>query len=119
MHRPLRSIQDIVHRTGRLAFVLALAASAGCVYVDLQEDAVGVRVARSLDEVADCREKGTIGATTKATVAGIGRSEEDVAVELERMARNRAGRLAANTVVPLGPIAEDGSRQFGAYSCPD
>ncbi len=125
MYQRLRSPRSVAPLGfGCVAFlgcvaVLIVTALGGCVHVDLEEQAVAVQVVRSLDDVAQCKKMGTIGTSTKASVGLIDRSEEDVAIELERMARNRAGRLAANTVVPLGPVDENGARQFGAYACPD
>ena len=96
-----------------------LLAAAACVYVDIDDEAKVVGVARSLDEVAHCEPRGRVNAKTTATVALVPRGETSVAVELERLARNDAVGLGANTIVPLGPVSEDGKRSYDAFACPE
>lgn len=108
------------HRTGIGIAALAVAAIAsGCAFVKVDEDALGVEVRKTTDEVADCTQKGTVSASTKANVGFVARGETTVAVELERLARNRAVNLGANVIVPSGPVSAEGTRDYSAWSCPE
>ena len=98
------------------ATVIVLA-STGCSFVDVSEEARAVGVLKTIEEASDCVKKGEISTQTMARVAGVARNETSVAVELERIARNDAIGLAANTIVPLGPVTESGTRRFAAYFC--
>ena len=100
------------------AGLLAIGLLAGaCSWVDVDEEAEAVGVVRTLDEVADCRKVGEIGSNTMSKVGFVARNDTKVAVELERLARNDAAAMGANTIVPLGPVTAEGSRRFGAYVC--
>lgn len=100
------------------AWVLAIGLLAGaCSWVDVDQEAEAVGVLRTLDEVADCRKVGEIGSNTMSKVGFVARNDTKVAVELERLARNDAAAMGANTIVPLGPVTAEGSRRYGAYVC--
>jgi len=100
------------------AWVLATGLLAGaCSWVDVDQEAEAVGVVRTLEEVADCRKVGEIGSNTMSKVGFVARNDTKVAVELERLARNDAVAMGANTIVPLGPVTAEGSRRYGAYVC--
>jgi hypothetical protein len=98
--------------------LLATLLAGGCSWVDLDEEAQQVGVIRTEDEASGCRKVGEVGARTTPKVAGIARDETTVAVELERLARNDAARMGANTILPLGPVTLEGTRRYAAYACP-
>jgi len=102
--------------TGGCLLVPGLLAGA-CSWVDVDQEAEAVGVVRTLDEVADCTKVGEIGANTMSKVGFVARNDTKVAVELERLARNDAAKMGANTIVPLGPVTAEGSRRYGAYFC--
>ena len=106
-------------RVGRVAVLLALLSVAGCAFVQVNENARTVEVRKTEEEVAACVRKGTVSASTKSSVGFIARDETTVAVELERLARNRAVNLGADVIVPLGPVTAEGSREYSAWSCPE
>lgn len=91
----------------------------GCAWVDVEEEARTVAVRRTKTEVVGCTERGRVSAQTRSKVGFIARNETTVAVELERLARNRAAKLGADVIVPTGPVTAEGSRSYSAWSCPD
>lgn len=109
-----------VLRRGAVGLLTAsVMASTGCAFVQVDEEARAVEVRKTEEEVGDCARKGTVSASTKASVGFIARGETTVAVELERLARNRAVKLGANVIVPLGPVTAEGEREYSAWSCPE
>ena len=114
-----RGIESGGLRRGAAALLgLVVIGLSGCAFVQVEEDALAVEVRKTEDEVADCVRKGTVSASTKANVGFIARGETTVAVELERLARNRAVNLGADVIVPLGPVTAEGEREYSAWSCP-
>lgn len=99
------------------SLALALVAG-GCSWVDVDREAEAVGVARTLEEVAHCRKVGEIGSKTMADVGIFSRNDTKVAVELERLSRNDAVGMGANTIVPLGPVTAEGTRRYAAFRCP-
>ena len=97
---------------------LALAVSlTGCATSKLTESGDKVRV---LDpqEVSTCRKLGETNASTTADTLGIERPIETIAKELRLAARNAAGRMGGDTIVPLTVISE-GQQTFEVYKCID
>lgn len=111
------------HRSGQrtglaLAAVgLVAIAATGCVFVQLEEGAEAVRVYEDLEAASACELTRRIGVTTKDGVGIFDRAGEDVELELERLARNHARGLGANAIVPLGPVDENGRREYDAFVC--
>lgn len=106
--------------TGALVLSVAAAVamlSSACSWVEVDEQAEAVGVVRSVEELGDCKKLGEIGANTMSRVGFIARDETRVAVELERLARNDAAAMGANTLVPLGPVTAEGTRRYAAYRC--
>jgi hypothetical protein len=113
-------------KTSKTRIAARAIASAGCLllvaacsWVDLEPEAQAVGVRSTEAEVADCTKRGDINAQTTSSVGFISRNDTKVAVELERLARNRAVGLGANTVVPTGPVTAEGTRAYAAYLCPE
>jgi hypothetical protein len=102
-----------------VATVACLLLASACSWVDLEPEAQAVGVRSTEAEVADCTKRGEINAQTTSSVGFISRNDTKVAVELERLARNRAVALGANTVVPTGPVTAEGTRAYAAYLCPE
>jgi hypothetical protein len=102
-----------------VASAACLLLASACSWVDLEPEAQAVGVRSTEAEVADCTKRGEINAQTTSSVGFISRNDTKVAVELERLARNRAVALGANTVVPTGPVTAEGTRAYAAYLCPE
>jgi hypothetical protein len=77
----------------------------------------GVRLANA-GEVGNCRRLGRTQAQTMSRVVVVERGSERVQEELSRLARNEAGSMGGNTIVPESVI-DEGRQTFGVYSCPN
>ena len=99
--------------------VLAVAglsvALAGCVWVDVKPQAEKVRILTAA-EVGRCKPLGKITSNTADTVWIFTRGKSTVQEELSRLARNHAGGMEGDTVVPTGPAIE-GEQTFNVYRC--
>ncbi len=98
-----------------LASLLVTASLTGCATSGLSEAGDKVRV---LDpqEVASCRKLGETNTQVTASLAGIPRPIETITKELKVIARNAAGRMGGDTVVPLTVISE-GQQTFEVFKC--
>lgn len=99
--------------------VLAIAAalvSAGCQMVPVEEGSEKVRVIEEA-EANSCERVGNTKVKVLEKVMFMGRSEEKMANDLAKLARNEAVEMGANAVMAEGEITE-GSRRFGVYRCP-
>lgn len=67
--------------------------------------------------VSNCRRIGTTSAQTLSKLIVVERGAERLQTELLTLAKNQAGRMNANTIVPESLI-EQGKQRFGVYSCP-
>jgi hypothetical protein len=99
-------------RSFAACLVLGLAA---CTWVKLNESGKGVTVVRAA-EVKDCERVGPVSAEVLYRVLFINRSQTKVASEIQTLARNLAGKLEGNRIVPTSPI-ERGSQTFDVYRC--
>ena len=107
-------------RGAQAALVSFLSTTIGaCAFVRVDESALEVDVRRAEAAMDGCERKGTVSASTQSKVGFVARNETTVAVELERLARNRAVNLDANVIVPEGPVTADGSRDYAAWRCPE
>ncbi len=86
-----------------------------CSFAPIEESGHKVRVLAS-SEVTSCRKLGTTGASVLSTLAGIKRPPETIAKELENVARNAAGSMGGDTIVPKSAI-QQGQRTFFVYKC--
>lgn len=96
-------------------FVMLLALS-GCTWVKVSEQGQSVAVLDASAAV-DCQMLGRLTAISRAKVAGITRSQEKLAIELETIARNEGASMGGNAVVPLTGI-EGNQQKFQVYQCP-
>ena len=87
----------------------------GCTWVQLTSEAEDVRVA-STSEISNCTRLGSANAQTLDRVI-VQRGAEQLQDELTALARNEAGRMGGNTIVPESVI-DEGQQSFGVYSCP-
>ena len=85
-----------------------------CATVKLTEEGEKVRV---LDpsEVASCKKMGRTNASVTAKII-FDRPESAVKKELEAVARNGAGRMGGDTIVPL-TVVESGQQTFEVFKC--
>lgn len=67
-------------------------------------------------EVSSCRKLGETNTSTTAYALGLERPIETITSELEDLARNSAGRMGGDTIVPLTVISE-GQQTFEVYKC--
>lgn len=87
----------------------------GCASNQLSEAGDKVRILDPM-EVATCRKLGETSASTTGSVVGLERPIETVTKELRLIARNAAGRMGGDTIVPLTVITE-GQQIFEVYKC--
>lgn len=94
-----------------------LASIAGCSnWVQVTSAGQNVRVATA-SEVSNCSRIGRTRTHTLGKVVGVERGAERLQEELQSLARNEAGDMGGNVVVPESLI-DDGQQTFGVYSCP-
>lgn len=86
-----------------------------CTWVDIKPQGEKVRVLTA-QEVSHCRLLGRVTSNTAASVLVFVRGKEKVQDEVYRLARNNAGDMGGDTVVPTGPLIE-GEQSFNVYRC--
>jgi hypothetical protein len=96
--------------------LLLVAGVSGCTWVNLTKEGEQVAVASTADPT--CKKLGSTTSIGRSELASIDRNEEKVATELETLARNHAVEMGGNTIVPSGPVTEDGQRAYAVYKCP-
>lgn len=94
---------------------LAVAMMAGCTFVEVNPKAKGVRVGKA-EDVVNCQRVGQVTVSTLARIAGLPRYETSMQDELYTLARNSAGEMGGDTVVPTTPM-KDGRQTMGVYRC--
>lgn len=100
-----------------LAIIIILAAVGGCSnWVGLTVEGEGVRLA-TVAEISNCSRLGRTRSQTLDRIVGVERGAERLQEELLRLARNDAGAMGGNVIVPESLI-EEGEQVFGIYSCP-
>jgi hypothetical protein len=98
-----------------IASLLLAVGVSGCTWVNLTKEGEQVAVASSADPT--CKKLGSTTSIGRSELASIDRNEEKVATELETLARNHAVSMGGDTIVPSGPVTEDGQRTFAVYKC--
>lgn len=101
-----------------IATLLLAASLAGCrtEWVQLTPEGEQVSLAAPA-EVADCRRLGTATVNAADSIGFVQRSARQLQDELVRLARNEAGMMEGNRIVPESTIA-DGRQTFGVHRCP-
>lgn len=88
---------------------------ASCTWVKVTTRGEGVRLVQSVKAVESCKRIGM--ANTKVVDRFIFHRDADkVANELADLARNEAGLMGGDTIVPASEII-NGRRSFGVYRC--
>ncbi|MGD9661599.1 MAG: DUF4156 domain-containing protein [Porticoccaceae bacterium] len=103
-------------KTAATLIAVALAASlvSGCSMVKVSE--AGKRVAMlTNDQVAGCTRVGSVSTSVLDNVIGIPRNDKKIQTELDRLARDQAVLMNANTLVRMSII--DGQGSYVAYNC--
>ncbi|MDA1369986.1 MAG: DUF4156 domain-containing protein [Proteobacteria bacterium] len=95
--------------------VIACTLSA-CTWVQVTPEGESVQLAET-SEIRNCRRVGSTQAQTLSRVLIISRGGERLQAELADLARNQAGDMGGNTIVPESVI-DAGKQSFGVYSCP-
>ena len=100
-----------------IAFILIGVIPLSCSnWVQVTSSGTAVRLL-TIQEVEDCDRIGSAGAQTLGSVVGLERGAERLQDELSRIARNEAGDMGGNAIVPESVIS-DGRQAFGVYLCP-
>lgn len=100
-----------------LTTLLLAASLAGCrtEWVQLTPEGEQVSLA-SPSEVADCRRLGRTTVNAADSIGFMQRSARQLQNELVRLARNEAGMMDGNRIVPESTI-EKGRQTFGVHRC--
>jgi len=98
-----------------LIVVCGVVLLSACTWVKVSPKGETVRLVQSQRAVESCKRIGKVNAKVVSRVV-IERDEEKVATELTNLARNEAGMLGGDTVVPISEIY-DGRRVFAVYQC--
>ena len=98
-----------------ISIIAATILLSACAGVSLTTDGKKVRVLEP-SEVSSCRELGKTNTSVTATVAGIDRPDDTIVKELRVIARNGAGRMGGDTIVPL-TVVDAGQQTFVVYKC--
>ena len=99
-----------------LCAVLAGAALlAGCSIVKVSEAGKKVRIVNS-DQVQLCKRLGTVSTSVIDNVLFVPRNDDKVRTELDKLARDQAVLMEANTLVRVS--IQDGQGSYVAYDCP-
>ena len=85
-------------------------------WVQVTNEGESVRLSTSRD-VANCQRIGLAQAQTLSRLVLVERGGERLQEELTRIARNEAGDMGGNVIIPES-IIEEGRQSFGVYRCP-
>lgn len=97
------------------SLIFASIVMTGCTWVEVTEAGYKVAVI-SPEEAANCERLGETRAEVLDNVGPIPRSEEKVQEELIALAKNSAGEMGGNAIVPEGnPLV--GAQRFSIYNC--
>ena len=86
-----------------------------CAWVKVSSIGESVRLVQSTQTVESCKRLGNVNAKVVGKVI-FERDAEKVASELADLARNEAGLMGGDTIVPITEIY-DGRRRFAVYQC--
>lgn len=98
-----------------LSILMATGLLGGCSWVKVSEAGKRVNLLTT-DQAYSCTRVGTISTSVKDTVIGIERNKEKVQTELDRLARDQAVLMNANSIVRES--IRDGFGSYVAYNCP-
>lgn len=86
-----------------------------CAWVKVTAKGEGVRLVSSMNAVESCKKLGTVSTKVVSEII-FDRNSDKVAGELADLARNEAGLMGGDTIVPVSEIV-GGRRSFGVYQC--
>lgn len=99
-----------------LAFLTLISSLSACTWVGLT--AAGETVSlREASQIGNCQRIGRATAQSRDEIVSIDRSSERLQNELVTLARNEAGDMGGNVIVPE-TVIQEGSQIFGVYRCP-
>ena len=104
-----------MHRVLSVCLALAIAAVAGCTWVELEPGAEDVLVLPP-ERVEDCKRLGRTEVSVADSVWFFDRHDEDVKRDLADLARNNAVEMGGDTISVLGEMT-DGKQRYGIYDC--
>lgn len=87
----------------------------GCTWVQLTQEGSDVRLAGA-QLVTNCERVGRTTARTLGKIVSVERGGGKLQTELLTLARNEAGRMGGDTIVPESLISE-GEQEFGVFRC--
>ena len=99
-----------------LLAAIAAAAVTGCTWVQLTGEGENVSLV-GVDRIDNCQRIGRATSKTLGSIMTVERGGGRLQKELLTLARNEAGRMGGNTVVPESLI-QNGQQDFGVYNCP-
>lgn len=86
-----------------------------CTWVDVNEQGYRVSVI-SASQAQSCEKKGSVSAQVLDRIGPIFRSEAKIQEELISLARNDAGAMGGNAILPI-ESPWNGEQNFDVYSC--
>ncbi len=99
----------------KILFITLLAGLSACSWVELDEKAKLVRIITA-EQLLGCKKVGNVTAKTRAEILGAQRNSDKITIELERLAKNEAVKLGADTLVAKH-TPNNGEQAFHAYQC--
>ncbi|GJM12927.1 MAG: hypothetical protein DHS20C12_13300 [Pseudohongiella sp.] len=99
-----------------LLMVISAVTLIGCTWVQLTSEGESVSLL-SADRTGNCERIGRATAQTLGSIVTVERGGQRLQTELLTLARNEAGRMGGNTVVPESLI-DNGQQDYGVYICP-
>ena len=106
-------MQNCLHFLLSSSLIFTVLALGACSFVDTVPGSERVVISYDID---DCKKLGETKVKVLSEIAGIDRSQDTMADELNTLARNAAFEQGANTIKPVGELTE-GSRNYGLYLC--
>jgi hypothetical protein len=107
--------QRCTRRTVGFLLAAALAGTA-CSWVSLNGEGERVKLLEPNQLTGSCQKIGSASARTLSRIVFVARSEQKISDELAILARNEAGRLGGDTVVPSS-LSVEGEQSFDVYRC--
>jgi hypothetical protein len=87
-----------------------------CSWVSLREEGERVKLLQPDQLTGSCQKIGSASARTLSRILFVARGEQKISDELAILARNEAGRLGGDTVVPSS-LSVEGEQSFDVYRC--
>lgn len=99
-----------------LLIVTSTAMLSACAWVQLTSEGENVSLITA-DRTGNCERIGRATAKTLGSIVTVERGGQRLQTELLTLARNEAGRMGGNAVVPESLI-NNGEQDYGVYNCP-